>query len=57
MKPGMSFTIEPILVEGSNELCYWPDNWTAATKDGKWAAQIEHQILINETGAEILTVI
>jgi hypothetical protein len=38
MKPGMSFTIEPILTEGKNEIGVWPDNWTAATIDGSWLA-------------------
>jgi methionyl aminopeptidase len=36
MKSGMSFTIEPILTEGKNEIGVWPDNWTAATIDGSW---------------------
>lgn len=36
MKPGMSFTIEPILAEGDNDIFIWPDDWTAATSDGSW---------------------
>jgi len=32
--PGMVFTIEPILVEGSGTIEVWPDNWTAVTTDG-----------------------
>jgi methionyl aminopeptidase len=57
MKPGMSFTIEPILAEGDNDIFIWPDEWTAATSDGSWSAQIEHQVLITEDGVEILTVL
>ncbi len=53
----MSFTIEPILVEGSKDIEFWDDGWTSSTRDRSWSAQIEHQILINETGAEILTVV
>jgi len=36
MEPGMVFTIEPILAEGSGEVVTWSDGWTAATKDGGW---------------------
>lgn len=34
--PGMVFTIEPILVEGSNQIVKWADGWTASTFDGGW---------------------
>ena len=34
---------------------HWPDNWTAATEDGKRSAQFEHTLLITEDGVEILT--
>jgi methionyl aminopeptidase len=36
MKPGMVFTIEPILTEGNNEIRVWQDGWTAVTTDGSW---------------------
>ena len=36
MKPGMVFTIEPILVQGEADMYVWSDRWTAATKDGGW---------------------
>lgn len=36
MKPGMVFTIEPILVQGDPEMYIWSDRWTAANKDGGW---------------------
>ena len=54
--PGMIFTIEPMVTEGSQSSITWKDNWTAATVDGGRAAQFEHTILITETGVEILTV-
>jgi methionyl aminopeptidase len=38
-KPGMTFTIEPILALGSNKEKYWPDDWTNVTVDGKRSAQ------------------
>ena len=34
LKPGMVFTIEPILVEGSSRIAVWDDGWTAVTVDG-----------------------
>lgn len=36
LEPGMLFTIEPILAEGSGDVVTWSDGWTAATKDGGW---------------------
>ena len=53
--PGMVFTIEPILVEGEEDLVLWDDNWTAATADNSRGSQFEHEILITKDGNEILT--
>jgi len=55
MTPGHVFTIEPMINEGVWKEQLWPDNWTAATVDGKLSAQFEHSILITETGYEVLT--
>ena len=55
MKPGMTFTIEPILVEGSDDILHLDDGWTVVTKDGGRAAQCEHTILITNHGCKILT--
>ncbi|PPR04919.1 hypothetical protein CVT24_007163 [Panaeolus cyanescens] len=56
MKPGMTFTIEPMLNLGTNwQDVHWPDDWTATTADGKRSAQFEDTLLITETGVEILT--
>lgn len=56
MKPGMTFTIEPMINLGSSwDEIHWPDNWTATTSDGKKSAQFEETLLITETGVEILT--
>ncbi|EMD38520.1 hypothetical protein CERSUDRAFT_49099 [Gelatoporia subvermispora B] len=56
MKPGMTFTIEPMINLGHNwDLDHWPDDWTAVTVDGKPSAQFEETLLITETGVEILT--
>ncbi|KEZ43743.1 hypothetical protein SAPIO_CDS4378 [Scedosporium apiospermum] len=54
-KPGMTFTIEPMIALGSYRDVTWPDNWTSTTIDGKRTAQFEHTLLVTETGVEILT--
>jgi methionyl aminopeptidase len=56
MKPGMTFTIEPMLTLGTIEHRMWADGWTAVTMDGKLTAQFEHTLVVTETGAEVLTV-
>lgn len=56
MRPGMTFTIEPMLCERSAKEKFWKDNWTAVTVDGGLSAQQEHTILITDDGHEILTV-
>ncbi|BGP46291.1 Methionine aminopeptidase 1 [Rhodotorula kratochvilovae] len=55
MKPGQTFTIEPMICVGNSKEVHWPDNWTAATIDGKASAQFEETLLITETGVEVLT--
>lgn len=55
MKPGMTFTIEPALSQGGQEIEVLEDGWTAVTTDNSRSAQIEHTILITESGCDILT--
>lgn len=55
MKPGMTFTIEPMINLGKRHCKVLDDNWTVVTKDKSWSAQFEHTILITESGHEILT--
>ncbi|XP_074648327.1 methionine aminopeptidase 1-like [Tubulanus polymorphus] len=55
MKPGHTFTIEPMISEGSWRDDTWPDSWTAVTQDGKRSAQFEHTLLVTDTGCDILT--
>lgn len=55
MQEGTTFTLEPVLTEGTNEWITWPDGWTIATRDGGRAAQFEHTLLITKSGCEILT--
>lgn len=55
IKPGMVFTIEPMLNTGSWQSRIDLDGWTARTIDGSWSAQYEHTIAITEDGPIILT--
>jgi len=55
MAPGHTFTIEPMICEGSAKALNWPDQWTATTTDGKRTAQFEHTLLISKKGVEALT--
>jgi len=55
MKPGMIFTIEPMINAGKYNDKLWPDDWTSVTVDGKRSAQFEHTLLITDTGVEIIT--
>jgi methionyl aminopeptidase len=55
LRPGMVFTIEPMINEGTWEAVVLDDGWTAVTKDGKLSAQFEHTVAVTENGVEILT--
>lgn len=55
MKPGMTFTIEPMLTMGSPDSDVWDDGWTVITRDGSRCAQFEQTIVVTNTGAEIIT--
>lgn len=56
LRPGMCFTIEPMINEGTKN-CWVSkeDGWTAYTSDGKLSAQFEHTILMTESGPEVMT--
>lgn len=55
LKPGMCFTIEPMLNLGHPQTKLLHDGWTAVTVDGSWSAQFEHTILVTDDGHEVLT--
>jgi methionyl aminopeptidase len=56
MEPGMTFTIEPMIAEGTWRHVSWDDGWTAVTADRRRTAQFEHTILVTAPGADVLTV-
>ena len=54
-RPGMCFTIEPMISLGTYRDRTWPDDWTSVTADGSRTAQFEHTLLVTEDGVEVLT--
>ena len=55
LKPGMTFTIEPMINAGKYEVKVLDDGWTAVTKDKSLSAQFEHTVGIKDNGYEIFT--
>ena len=55
IKPGMFFTIEPMVNAGRPEVKVLDDGWTAVTRDRSLSAQFEHMLGVTETGVEIFT--
>ncbi|MBY8976098.1 type I methionyl aminopeptidase [Rhodobacteraceae bacterium NNCM2] len=55
LKPGMFFTIEPMINLGGPQTKTLADNWTAVTRDKSLSAQFEHSIGVTEEGCEIFT--
>ncbi len=55
LKPGMLFTIEPMVNLGRPHVKVLRDGWTAVTRDRTLSAQFEHSIGVTETGVEIFT--
>ena len=55
LRPGMTFTIEPMINTGEWDVKMLKDGWTAVTKDKSLSAQFEHTLGITENGYEIFT--
>ncbi|PLX37160.1 MAG: type I methionyl aminopeptidase [Hyphomicrobiales bacterium] len=55
LKPGMIFTIEPMVNLGRPNVKVLTDGWTAVTRDRSLSAQFEHSIGVTEDGCEIFT--
>jgi methionyl aminopeptidase len=55
LKPGMIFTIEPMINLGRPQVKILSDGWTAVTRDRSLSAQFEHTVGVTETGSEIFT--
>ena len=55
LRPGMLFTIEPMINLGKPQVKVLSDGWTAVTRDRSLSAQFEHSVAVTETGVEIFT--
>jgi methionyl aminopeptidase len=55
LRPGMCFTIEPMVNAGKRQVKLLQDGWTVVTKDRCLSAQWEHTLLVTESGYEVLT--
>ncbi len=55
LKPGMFFTVEPMINEGKPDVKLLKDGWTAVSRDKLLSAQFEHSVGVTETGVEIFT--
>jgi len=55
LKPGMFFTIEPMVNLGKHPVKLLSDGWTAVTRDKSLSAQCEHSVGVTENGVEIFT--
>jgi methionyl aminopeptidase len=55
LREGMTFTVEPMINEGTPEIRFLKDGWTVVTADGKLSAQYEHTIAVTAAGYEVLT--
>src|SRR5437660_1429290 len=55
LKPGMFFTIEPMINLGKPHVKILSDGWTAVTRDRSLSAQFEHSVGVTQTGVEIFT--
>ncbi|MEX1366910.1 MAG: type I methionyl aminopeptidase [Nannocystaceae bacterium] len=55
LRPGMTFTIEPMITLGDPAIRVLEDGWTAVTVDGSPTAQFEHTVAVTAVGCEVLT--
>ena len=57
LEPGMTLAIEPMVIQGNDEILELDDGWTIVTEDGSLSAHYENTILITENEPEILTLL
>jgi methionyl aminopeptidase len=55
LRPGMFFTVEPMINLGRPHVKVLSDGWTAVTRDRSLSAQFEHTVAVTEAGYEIFT--
>ena len=55
LEEGLTFTIEPMINQGTKYTKVLSDGWTVETKDGRNSAQWEHTLAVTSNGVEVLT--
>ncbi len=55
LREGMTFTVEPMINQGTRKVATMNDGWTVVTGDGKLSAQFEHTVAVTQDGVEVLT--
>ena len=55
LRPGMFFTVEPMINLGRPHVKVLSDGWTAVTRDRSLSAQFEHTVGVTPDGVEIFT--
>ncbi|WP_413061893.1 type I methionyl aminopeptidase [Sphingomonas carotinifaciens] len=55
LREGMTFTVEPMINQGTRKVSTMDDGWTVVTGDGKLSAQFEHTVAVTKDGVEVLT--
>jgi methionyl aminopeptidase len=55
LQEGMTFTVEPMVNQGTRKVVTDDDGWRVETGDGKLSAQFEHTVAVTATGVEVLT--
>ena len=55
MQAGHTFTIEPMINQGTDKILNWKDGWTATTSDGRRSAQFERTLLVTDDGVDAST--
>ncbi len=55
LKPGMIFTIEPMINAGKYAGKLKSDGWTVETRDGRLSSQWEHTMAVTANGCEVFT--
>ncbi len=55
LQAGMTLAIEPMVIAGAKDVVVLDDGWTVVTKDGSYAAHIEHTIAVTAASCEVLT--
>jgi methionyl aminopeptidase len=52
---GLALAIEPMITQGGPDTVVLSDDWTVVTRDGSWAAHVEHTVAITPRGPWVLT--